>query len=64
MKTATIVINEVFGTNGRTIRAAVLYRNKQLWCKMENETPNTMAKKAREWVFNSPHKFTHTKVIF
>ena len=61
MKTATINVYHVFGTK-RTTGADVRYRGKLLRYYVENETPQKLLDKAREWAYG--HGFTHTKIIY
>lgn len=60
MKTATIKVHEVFGTNGKTVFAGVYYRNKPLWESMKNETINIMLARAQD--FARTYGFTHWKI--
>lgn len=61
MKTCTILIHHVFGTKG-TVFVSVSYRNKQLWKNMENNTPQAMLEKAKQWAFSNG--FTHVKIEY
>lgn len=60
MKTATIIVHEVFGTNGRTIAANVFYRGKRLWHVMENETAQNLLNRARAWAYDNG--FSHVRL--
>lgn len=60
-KTATIRVYHVFGTKG-TVCADVQYRGRGLWQLAENNTPQAMLDKAREWAH--ANGFTHTKVTY
>lgn len=61
MKTATINVYHVFGTRN-TVSGRVMYRGRELWSVMENETPNAIAAKCVTWA--KANGFTHIKTIY
>lgn len=61
MKTASIIVHEVFGTKGRTIYGEVRYRGKRLFYCMENNSISAIFNKMKDWAFSNG--FSHVKVL-